>query len=191
MPRHFVLILTALLAACNHASAPLDPSNSPSSGSDLSNGAQVIKGEEAPFFFPAFEQGLVYSVGLVTQNEAGCAGEPPVFDGALKFLLALTPSDRALERWITDRATLVVYGSIPPHPCLLTEADVIARGVGKFVLNNNLDFETGNGTLGYRVTGTVELAAGGQAQFLAIFRAVYRDGNEHVVVNRVELTPIG
>lgn len=184
------VLLTALITACDHATPALAPSDVREP--DLSEGAQIDRFEIAPFFFADFEHGFVYSIGLVTPNEEGCADpENAVFDGALNIQFVLTPSGRLHEHWVTDRATLVVYGSIPPHPCLLTEADVIGRGTGKLIYHDNDAFAIGNGAFGFHITGIIELVNGGRAHFLATFYRVSVDGERRVVVDKVELKPIG
>jgi hypothetical protein len=183
---------TALALACDDPGGTTT-TTSPNTSLSFSNGAQVNRFDESPFFFANFRQNLVFTVGLVTPIEEFCADpENAVLDGVAHIKEVLTKKDRLLGRWVSDRATLVVYGNIPEGPCLLTEDDVIARGTGKFVLNDNFPIPTGKGTFGYRVTGTVELANGGRAHFHAIIRVVFPKGGEgRLVVDKVELKPIG
>src|SRR3954469_9570861 len=167
----------ALLMACSQDGSPLHPSNAPSAPA-ASEGAQVNRFDGDPFFFPDFDHGFVYSIGLVTPIEQACADKDhAVFDGGLRIQEVLTPSGRFHIHWMTDRATLVVYDQIPEDPCLLTEADVVGRGTGKFVYNDNDALATGNGSFGFRVIGTLQLASG-RATFLAIMRSVTVNGEQ-------------
>jgi len=186
------LLMLAMLIACDQGT-PLSPAESHDSGFSAA-GAQKEEFDIAPFFFADFEHGLVYSIGLVTPNELACPDpEHAVFDGSLKAYTTVTPSGRYHERWLSDRATLVVYGNIPPSPCDLTEADVIGRGIGKAVYHANVDdlSSIGNAAAGFHLIGTVDLKSGGRARFLAIMHIVYVDGERRVIVDRVEFQPIG
>jgi hypothetical protein len=189
--RFIPMLLSATLIACDQGT-PLSPVESHNSVFDASEGAQKEVFEVAPFFFADFEHGLVYSIGLVTPNELACPDpEHAVFDGSLTAIVTETPSGRVHERWLSDRATLVVYGTIPPSPCELTSADEIGRGRGKFVYHNNHVFSTGNGASGWHLVGTVDLATGGRARLLVIMHAISVNGKQRVIIDRVEFKPIG
>jgi hypothetical protein len=147
------------------------------------------------FLFPDLRANLTASVGIVERFSAFCEPAPitiPPQD--LQFLFSPTGRIAVLvqgrEMPVIIYAGAIAGTDIGEFCTHLATAPIIAAGTAHFVFNHqDLTSEASNG---YRAQGTVELTAGGRAQFSGVVKFVTTpDGSTRILVSQVNLSTPG
>jgi len=201
---HLACLSTLLLLGCADGRS-LTEGNDPKPSDNFTNGPSepgpvVLRLHEPDWFvflFPDLNAQLTATVGIVERFSAFCEPAPitiPTED--LQFLFS--PTGRlALLVQGRDMPVLIYQGAIAGGPddiddfcAQLATAPIIARGTAHIVFNaHDLNSDASNG---YRAQGTVQLTAGGQAQFSGVVKFVATpNAGTRMVVSQVTLSPLG
>ncbi len=202
---HLACLSTVLLLGCADGRSFTEGNEPPKTSNNFTNGPSepgplVLRLHEPDWFvflFPDLKAQLTATVGIVERFSAFCEPGPitiPAED--LQFLFS--PTGRlALLVQGRDMPVLIYRGAIAGGPAdildfcaQLATAPIIARGTAHVVFNaHDLNTDASNG---YRAQGTVQLTAGGQAQFSGVVKFVATpNAGTRMVVSQVTLSPLG
>ena len=191
------LLSTTLLAVftvgCEDHSIPVEPTTtlSPSEAraqNGHGEGAQVIRVGAQFLFINDFERDYSLTIGVPISEAPECGGPGELTGGTVQIVTTPSQIEHVLGQF--HRHTMTLYAGFTDNPCELTEADVVAQGVGNGKLNI-LTRETST-LFQIQATGNVELAQGGFAHLVLKGLAhFYPDGSLRIHVDRFRLQPIG
>jgi hypothetical protein len=172
--------------------------NDPTSPSAPSLGAEVSRSTVDFFFLNDFDRDISATVGLVSpvadlNDNPDCGGSGPrIVDGAIEQIVLTPPGSLHLSDR-TGKATLVFYSGATNDVCELSSHTVLARGpVNYRVAVRVPDLSEPAVSIQFHMEGIVDLTSGGKARALSTANYFFdNDGNAHIRVDRLELTPIG
>jgi len=145
------------------------------------------------------DRGIAFTVGNLTPvadfPECGGSGGLAESDVKVFHQEVITPAGpiKLLDR---IKGTFVVYDAVLPTPddfCLLATAPVIGSGRGSFTRTDNSLTGVGPGinSFGLQANAVLNLTDGGRALFHVVGRLLFDGVNVEVIVDDVELKPIG
>ena len=187
MSRPLLLSMTLLAvftAGCEDHSVPVEPTSTvrPSAAraqKAQGDGAQVIRFGAQFLFINDFERDYSVTIGVPISEAPECGGPGELTGGTIQIVTTPAQIEHVLGQFhFTD------------NPCELTEADVVAQGVG----NGKLGILTKEPSTLFQIqaTGNVELTEGGFAHMVLKGQAhFFPDGSLRIHVDRFRLQPIG
>ena len=128
------------------------------------------------------------TLGVPISEAPECGGPGALTGGTVQVVTTPAQIEHVLAQF--HRQTMTLYDHFTDNPCELTEADVVAQGVG----NGKLGISSRGASTLFQIqaTGTVELTSGGLAHLvLKGHFHVDPDGSLRVHVDRFRLQPIG
>ena len=151
-------------------------------------GAQILRFGAQFLFIVDSDRDYSLTVGVPISEAPECGGPGELIGGRVQVVTTPAQIEHVLSQY--QRETLTLYDHFTDNPCELTEADVVARGVG----NAKLVISTRDSDQLFQIqaTGKVELTSGGLAKLVLKGHAHFgADGSLRIHVDRFRLQPIG
>jgi hypothetical protein len=173
--------------------APVEPTSAlrpsaPPEQNVKGEGAQILRFGAQFLFINDPDRDYSLTVGVPISEAPECGGPGELIGGRVQIVTTPAEIEHVLAQF--QRETMTLYDHFTDKPCELTEADVVARGLG----NANLVILTRDSDQLFQIqaTGTVELTSGGFAHLvLKGHFHIEPDGSLRVHVDRFKLQPIG
>jgi hypothetical protein len=186
-------VLAVFTLGCGDQSVPAEPTSTlrPSAITEQKangEGAQVLRFGAQFLFINDPDRDFSLTLGVPISEAPECGGPGELTGGTVQVVTTPAQIEHVLAQF--QRETMTLYDHFTANPCELTEADVVAQGVG----NGKLGVLTraANTLFQIQATGTVELTEGGLAHLvLKGHLHIDADGSLRVHVDRFKLTPIG
>jgi hypothetical protein len=198
--RYSLLLPTALLGSvlvlgCGEQPGPAEPANDPQPSLRTEQnpegpGAQITRLAGQGIFINDPDRDFTLTIGAPISEAPECGGPGEITEVNIQVVTTPAGVENAVGR--VRQATMTLYGrSFTTSPCELTEADIVAEGLGNATLV--ISTRPSSTLVHVQATGKVELTSGGLAHLLVVSNVVTDpEGNIlRVHVDRFQLKPIG